>query len=85
MFVVQFVGDAFVGEADELRERRVRTTGTARQRRNEAANRGPRVAIEGPQIDGLGRAAGRTAHPQEPMPRLESAADGWREQHRPDG
>ena len=81
VFLVQFVGDAFVGEADELGERRVRTTGTARQRWDEAANRGPWVAIEGPQIDRLGRAAGRTAHPKEPMPRLESAADRRREQH----
>jgi hypothetical protein len=32
VLLVQVVGDAFVGEADELRERRVRTTGTARQR-----------------------------------------------------
>ena len=80
--LVQFVGDAFVGEADEFRERRVRTTGTARQRWDEAANRGPWVAIEGPQIDGLGRAAGRTAHPQEPMPSLERAADRRRERHR---
>ena len=29
MLLLQFVGDAFVGEADELGERRVRTTGTA--------------------------------------------------------
>ena len=73
VLLVQFVGDAFVGQADELRERRVRPTGTARQGWDEAANRGPRMAIEGPQIDGLGRAAGRTAHPQEPMPCLERA------------
>ena len=39
------------------------------------------MAIDRPQIDGLGRAAGRTAHPQEPMPCLERAADRWREQH----
>ena len=26
--------------------------------------------------------AGRTAHPQEPMPHLERATDRWREQHR---
>ena len=57
--LVQFVGDAFVGEADELGERRLRPTGTARQRWDEAANRGPWVAIEDPQIDRLGRAAGR--------------------------
>jgi hypothetical protein len=82
VLLVQFVGDAFVGEADKLCERRVRPTRTARQRWDEAANRGPRVAIEGPQIDGLRRVAGRTAHPKKPMPCLESAADGWREQHR---
>ncbi len=64
MLLVQFVGDAFVGEADQLRERRVRTTGTARPRWDEAANRGPSVAIEGPQIDGLGvvRQAGQRTH-----------------------
>jgi len=49
VLLVQFVGDAFVGVADAPGERRVRSTETARKRRNEAANRGPRVAIEGPQ------------------------------------
>ena len=38
-------------------------------------------AVDRPQIDGLRRMAGRTAHPKEPMPRLESAADRRRKQH----
>jgi hypothetical protein len=40
------------------------------------------MAIDRPKIDGLGRAAGRTAHLQEPMPCLERAADRRQEQHR---
>jgi len=39
------------------------------------------MAVDRPQIDGLSRVAGRAAHPKEPMPRLESAADRRREQH----
>jgi hypothetical protein len=73
------VGDAFVQEADELRERRVRTTGTARQRRNEASQRREGMAVDRPKIDGLRRAPGRTAHPQEPMPCLERATDRRRD------
>ena len=34
---MQFVGDAFVGEADELGERRVRTTGSAAWKLPESA------------------------------------------------
>jgi len=40
------------------------------------------VAIKGPQVDRLRGPAGRAAHPLEPMPRLERAADCRREQHR---
>jgi hypothetical protein len=75
VLLVQFVGDAFVGEADELRERRVRMTGTARQRRDEAGQRREGMTIDRPKIDGLRRVARRTTHPQEPMPCLERAAD----------
>jgi hypothetical protein len=57
-------------------------TGTARQRRNEASQRREGMAVDRPKIDRLCRAAGRTAHPQEPMPCLERAADRRREQHR---
>jgi len=79
--VSQFVRDAFIREADELGERRVRPTGAAGQRWDEASQRREGMAVDRPKIDGLRRMAGRTAHPKEPMPRLESAADRWREQH----
>jgi hypothetical protein len=82
VLLVQFVSDALVGEADKLGERRVWAAGTARQRWDETADRGPGVTIEGPQIDRLRRAAGRRAHPKEPLSCLERAADRWREQHR---
>jgi hypothetical protein len=82
VFVVQFVSDAFVRQADELGERRVWPTGAARQHWNEATDRRPWVAIEGPQIDRVCRAECWTAHPQEPLPRLERTADRRREQHR---
>jgi hypothetical protein len=62
-------------------KRRVRAAGSARQRRNEAGQRRKGMAVERPKIDGLGRTARRTAHPKEPMPCLESAADRRREQH----
>jgi hypothetical protein len=81
VFFVQSVGDAFVGEADEFGKRRVRAAGSARQRRNEAGQRRKGMAVERPKIDGLGPTARRTAHPEEPMPCLESAADRRREQH----
>jgi len=67
------VGGAFVGEAVELGERSVWPTDAARQRWDEARNRGPWVAIKNPQIDRLRCAAGRAAHPQEPMQCLERA------------
>jgi hypothetical protein len=59
VFVVQFVSDAFVGEADELSERSMWPTIAARQRWDEAADRGLRMAIEGSKIDRLRRVAGR--------------------------
>jgi hypothetical protein len=68
VFVVQFVSDAFVGEADELGERRVRPTGTAQQRRNEAGRHREGMAIDRLKIDGLPRMAGRPAQPKKPMP-----------------
>ena len=82
VFLVQFVGDALIGKSDELGDRRVRLAGSARQRRNEAGQRRKGMAVERPKIDGLRRTARRTAHPKEPMPCLESAADRRREQHR---
>ena len=46
VLLVQFVGDAFVGEADEFRERRVRPTGTAGQRWDEASQRREWMAVD---------------------------------------
>ena len=60
MLLVQFVGDAFVGEADKLRERRVRTTGTARQRWDETGKPREGMTVDRPKIDELRRVAGRT-------------------------
>jgi hypothetical protein len=56
-------GDAFVGEADKLCERRVRPTRTARQRWDETGKRREGMAVDRPKIDGPSRVAGRTAHP----------------------
>src|SRR5271154_3686748 len=52
VLLVRFVGDALVGESDELGERSMGPTAAARQRRYEAADRRPWVAIQGPEIDG---------------------------------
>jgi hypothetical protein len=82
VFVSQFVSDTFVRVADELGEWSVWPTAAARERWDEAADRGPWVTIEGSKIDRLCCAACWTAHPKEPVPRLKSAADRRREQHR---
>jgi hypothetical protein len=72
----------FVREPHEFGKRRVRPARSTRECRDQAGERGPRVTIDGPQVDRLRGSAGRTAHPQEPMPDLERAADRQREQHR---
>jgi hypothetical protein len=64
VLLMQFVGDALVGEAHKLCERRVRPTRTARQRWDETGKRREGMAVERPKIDGLRRVAGRTAHPK---------------------
>jgi len=51
VFLVQFIGDTFIGKAHELGERRVRPAGSARQRRNEAGQRREGVTVELPKVD----------------------------------
>src|ERR1700691_2739547 len=68
VLLAHLVGDAFTRETNELGERRVRPTVATRQRRNQAGQRGPRMTIEVPEVDGLRGPAGGAAHPQEPMP-----------------
>jgi hypothetical protein len=82
VFFMQLVGDAFVGEADELSKRRVRPAGPARQDWNETCQGREGMAVARPQIDRLRRMAGRATHPQKPMLCLKSTADCRREQHR---
>jgi hypothetical protein len=68
VLLVQFVGDAFVGQADKLCERRVRPTRTARQRWEETGKRREGMAIDRPKVDGLSFApAGAGAEHLQPL------------------
>jgi hypothetical protein len=65
----------------ELRERRVRPAGAARERGNEACHRRVGMAVEHAQVDRVDRSASRAADPQEPIAGGDCRADRRRKDH----
>jgi hypothetical protein len=81
MLLAHLVRDAGPRQPHEFGERRIRPTRAARQRRNEAGQRGVAVAIKRPQIDVIDHVASWAAHPREPKPRGNGGADRRRHFH----